>query len=206
MNKTNRVINKNLKLVLEIVLVIVLTFATTIGASTLFQSNEVIYDNTNSGLSSTNVKDALDKLYTKANATNHYDLGTPIYYAFGNYKGWCSSTDSECNTLSDFPTTDTTPPEGRNVYAAKYADSQYGICINRGGKEYCFRGRNYIIEAKHLQSVFSDISCREFENGVTCDATDFSCTILSKGYTGCLEIESNDHCYINDYGSIKCFG
>ena len=108
------------------------------------------------------------------------------------YKGWCSSTDTNCNSYADFPTTATTPPSGKNVYAVKYEDGQYGVCIQRNGKEHCFRGRNYKAEAKHVQQVpegifFRLISCDVNSSDVDCDASDFCCSVYSGGYVCCLD-------------------
>ena len=120
-------------------------------AAVYFDSANVSYNNSNSGLTSNRVQNAIDELYAVANSTSFWVkkyktfAAVPQYYAFGTYKGWCSSTDTNCNSYADFPTTETTPPSGKNVYAAKYADGQYGVCIIRNGTEHCFRGRNYIM-------------------------------------------------------------
>ena len=132
-------------------------------------------------------------------------MGTPQYYAFGKYKGWCSSTDTTCKSYADFPTTATTPPSGKNVYAVKYEDGQYGVCIQRNGKEHCFRGRNYKAEAKHVQEVFSDISCTVRAYGdVDCDASDFSCDVNSDGSVFCYFYRNNEDCYVSTNGAVIC--
>ena len=41
-----------------------------VSAATYFESNAVTYDNTESGLTSTNVQGAIDELYQKANSSN----------------------------------------------------------------------------------------------------------------------------------------
>ena len=147
-------------------------------AATTLLSQSVYYNNSTSGATSTNVQGALDELYIKASKwLNPNDMGTPQYYAFGKYKGWCSSTDTTCKSYADFPTTATTPPSGKNVYAVKYEDGQYGVCINRHGTPHCFRGRNWIAEAQHIQKVFSGAndSCNVRSSDVGCSASDFYC-------------------------------
>ena len=141
-------------------------------------------------------------------------MGTPQYYATtGTYKGWCSSTDTNCNSYADFPTTSTTPPSGKNVYAAKYKDGQYGVCIKRNGKEHCFRARNYKVEAKHVQEVFSDVGTYDSSTGlgcsvdssyVVCPASGFACIVGSDGYVGCIDRGTNGHCYVDADGSVRC--
>ena len=168
-------------------------------------ANTVTYDNTQSGLQSTEVQGAIDELYTKANTwINPNDMGTPQYYAFGQYKGWCSSTDTNCKSYADFPTTATTPPSGKNVYVVKYEDGQYGVCIQRNGKEHCFRGRNYKAEAKHVQEVFSDISCSVYSSYVDCTASDFRCRVYSSGDVRCNDNGTNGNCRVSTDGSVSC--
>ena len=186
-----------------------LIFAGTfVSAAILYQSEDVGYDNTNSELTSENVQDALDELNTRTNTwiNPNNNFGTPQYYAFGGpYKGWCNSTDSSCNSNSDFPTTSTTPPSGKNVYSAKYADGGYGVCIKRNGTEHCFRGRNWIAEAQHLQKVFSDISCNDYSSRVLCDASDFGCRVYSDGFVRCNDYSAYENCYVETNGYVYCF-
>ena len=58
---------KNAKLLLIIVLDIFIISGATYAATTMYASNIVSYDNTNSGLDSDNVQGALDRLYVSAN-------------------------------------------------------------------------------------------------------------------------------------------
>ena len=201
----NRLKN-NIKLIFGLVLGITLTYTTVVAANTLFQADEIKYNN--STLTSTNVQDALDELYTSANSDSFWLkkyktlVEAPQYYAFGIYKGWCSSTDTSCRSDPDFPTTETEPPLGKNVYATKYADGQYGVCIKRNGTEYCFRARDYTAESKHLQEVFSDISCSVDWNSVTCNASDFHCYVNSYGYLNCYDTGAFEYCMV--YDSVYC--
>ena len=167
-------------------------------ADTIINSTSVAYK-------TTTVKAALDNLYDISDTwLNPNDMGTPKYYAYGQYKGWCSSSDTNCNSYADFPTTSTTPPSGKNVYAVKYEDGQYGVCIQRNGKENCFRGRNYKAEAKHVQEVFSDISCDVDSSYVVCKASDVGCYVSSDGGVGCRDDGAGSSCYVNAAGSVRC--
>lgn len=170
----------------------------TVIADTIINSTSVAYK-------TTTVKAALDNLYDRSDTwLNPNDMGTPKYYAYGQYKGWCSSSDTNCNSYADFPTTSTTPPSGKNVYAVKYEDGQYGVCIQRNGKEHCFRGRNYKAEAKHVQEVFSDISCRVYSSYVACLASDFTCGVYSNGRVDCYDSGTSGTCYVYSGGSVNC--
>ena len=56
----------NSKLIIAIVVTIVLASGATYAATTMYDSNTVSYDNTISGLNSTNVQSALDEIYSAA--------------------------------------------------------------------------------------------------------------------------------------------
>lgn len=204
MKKIKELFKKNIKLVIGFIVGGIVFGTVGVYAATTLLSQSVYYNNSTSGATSTNVQGALDELYTRASKwLNPNDMGTPQYYAFGQYKGWCSDTDTRCNSFADFPTTSTTPPSGKNVYAAKYQDGQYGVCIKRNGKEHCFRGRNYKAEVKHMQEVFSDISCRVNTNMnfLSCDASDFSCLVDSEGSVDC---HAGRGCRLIPNGSVIC--
>lgn len=215
MKKIKEIIKNNIKIVIAFILGGVVFGTLGVYAATTLLSQSVYYNNTNSGATSTNVQGALDELYTRASKwLNPNDMGTPQYYATtGTYKGWCSSTDTNCNSYADFPTTSTTPPSGQNVYAAKYKDGQYGVCIKRNGKEHCFRARNYKVEAKHVQEVFSDVGthdsstglgCFVFSSNVLCFASDFGCTVDSNGRVYCLDLGTRGNCDVRAGGSVNC--
>ena len=206
MKKIKNFIKSNIKVVLAFIIGIVISGTSVYAATIIFNSNQVGYDNTTSGLSSTDVQGALDELYIKANTwiNPNNNFGTPQYYAFGTYKGWCSSTDTNCNSYSDFPTASTTPPSRKNVYAAKYADGGYGVCIKRNGTEHCFRGRNWIAEAQHIQQVFSDVSCDVSSSRVNCNASDFNFSIYSNGDVICYGNDSYGNCAVIN-GFVSCY-
>ena len=209
MKRIRKLIKENKKLLFGVIIGVILTSTTVYAVQAIATS--ITYDNTTSGLQATNVQDAVDELYTKANSDSFWlkkyktFAATPQYYAYGTYKGWCSSTDTNCNSYADFPTTETTPPSGKNVYAAKYADGQYGVCIKRNGTEHCFRARNYTAESKHLQEVFSDGSCNVYSSSVGCKASDFNCSVSSTGYVSCKDYGARATCNVNDDGSVRWY-
>lgn len=205
MKKIVNKLKQNAKIITAFVLGAILTGGTAY-AATVLPSSQVGYDNSTSGLAATDVQGALDELNIKADKwLNPNDMGTPQYYASGSYKVWCNSSDTNCNDLADFPTTATTPPSGRYVYLAKYEDGQYGVCIQRNGKEHCFRGRNYKAEAKHVQEVFSDSSCDVNSEEVHCGdyISDVRCFVYSDGRVQCGRNNPYQYCIISS-GSSSC--
>ena len=166
------------------------------------KSSDVPYTNN----SQSTVQGAIDDLYEQANTwiNPNNNFGTPHYYAFGEYKGWCSSSDTNCNSYSDFPTTSTSAPSGKNVYAAKYEDGGYGVCIKRNGTPHCFRGRNWAYESQHVQKVFSDISCNVSSSYVNCNASDFFCDVYSNGDVLCFDSGTGAVCDVSDSGYVEC--
>ncbi|MGM9850360.1 MAG: hypothetical protein ACI31V_05645 [Bacilli bacterium] len=205
MKKIKKLLSNNLKTITAFIIGGIIFGGTTAVVAAVIAANQVTYTPP-SGVSANNVQTAIDELYTRASKwLNPNDMGTPQYYATtGTYKGWCNSTDTNCNSYADFPTTSTTPPAGKNIYAVKYEDGQYGVCIKRNGKEHCFRGRNYKAEAKHVQEVFSDISCSVYSENVYCDASDFYCYVDSNGYVGCGDYGAGSSCYVYSAGSVYC--
>ena len=205
MKKIKKLLSNNLKTITAFIIGGIIFGGTTAVVAAVIAANQVTYTPP-SGVSANNVQTAIDELYTRASKwLNPNDMGTPQYYATtGTYKGLCSSTDTLCNSYADFPTTSTTPPAGKNIYAVKYEDGQYGVCIKRNGKEHCFRGRNYKAEAKHVQEVFSDISCTVRSESVTCIASDFYCRVSSIGFVNCLDNGAGSYCNVYSDGSVHC--
>lgn len=182
----------NIKFIIGLIVGLTLTGGA-YAATILFDSEEVSYDNTTSGLTSTNVQDALTELNTKANTwLNPNDMGTPTNYIFDG---------------ANKPTTSspTTPPSGKNVYLGLYADQQYGVCIKRNGTQHCFRYNNWMAERLHIQKVFSDDGCSVDSGGVLCIASDFTCIVSSLGDVFCNDRGASERCNVSGGGSVLCY-
>lgn len=207
MKKIREIFKKNVKLVIGIIIGGVVFGTLAVYAETIIAANQVSYDNSSSGVSATNVQGAVDELYTRADKwLNTNDMGKPQYYAFGEYKGYCTGTDTSCGSLAAFPTTSTTQPLGKSVYLGLYEDGQYGVCIQKNGKEQCFRARNYKAELKHIQEVFSDIICEVHTDAVYCIGSDFGCSVHSDGSVYCGDSVTYDSCTLIYNGSVSCGG
>ena len=205
-SKLTKFIKNNIKLFVGIIIGGILFGGATYVIATEIASSNITY----TGNGQSTVEGAINDLYGKANSDSFWVkkyktfVAAPQYYAFGTYKGWCSSTDTDCSSYAKFPTTSTTPPSGKNVYAAQYADGQYGVCIKRNGTEHCFRGRNYTAESKHVQDVYSDISCDVNSYSVACNASDFECYVYSNGGVTCYDRGSSENCNVYTNGYLKC--
>ena len=208
MKKIKKFLLGNIKTVIAFVLGTLISGVTVYAATVIFASQVGYTPPSGSGISSTNVQGAVDELYTRANTwiNPNNNFGTPQYYAFGTYKGWCSITDTNCNSYADFPTTSTSAPSGKNVYATKYEDGGYGVCINRNGTPHCFRGRNWAYESEHVQKVFSGAndSCNVSSSRVNCHASDFFCSVDSIGRVSCEDNGTRANCYVYVDGRVRC--
>ena len=186
-----------------------LIFATVgVAATTLFTGTDISYTG-NKVENAENIQQAIDTLYDKASNTecaDGYEKGTvtgigyecnkqpwqPTYYAFGD------------------PTTSspTTSPAGKNIYAALDGDGNKGVCIIRGGQQYCFKPNNWAEEQTHIQQVFSDINC-EYSSDVDasyvrCGATDFFCSVSSDGTVFCRDLSDDSFCRVFPDVSVTC--
>ena len=68
-----RFFKENTKFIIVIFICIIGSSLSTYATEYLFNSNEVLYDNSTSGIRSSNVQDAIDELYTAANNYSAYD-------------------------------------------------------------------------------------------------------------------------------------
>ena len=66
MKKIENFIKKNTKLLVALIVWTIIISGITVYATTTYQANTVIYDNTSSNMASNNVQDALDELYERA--------------------------------------------------------------------------------------------------------------------------------------------
>lgn len=66
MKKIRKLLKNNIKVIIAFVVGVIISGGT-VYAATILAANQVGYDNTTSGITSTNVQGALDELYTRAN-------------------------------------------------------------------------------------------------------------------------------------------
>ena len=152
-------------------------------------ANKVTYDNTQSGLQSTDVQGAIDELYTKTASCKKIKDNT-VYFAFG---------DPTTSSTMDYTTLN------KKVFVARNGD-QKSVCIIRNSRLHCFDNNNWAIEKDHIQQVFSDVSCNVYSSYVYCDASDFRCSVYSNG--GVYGYDHSDYssysCSVGPDGSVSC--
>lgn len=95
-------IKNNSKLIIGLIIGMVLS-GTTVYAATQIMASEVLYDNTTSGLTSTNVQDAVDELTTRANTLNNTLTSTQS--SLQTCEGNLSTKTTDYNTCSSSLTT-----------------------------------------------------------------------------------------------------
>ena len=71
-----KIIKDNVKFIIVIFICIIASSITTLATSYLFNSNEVSYDNTNSGLHADSIQDAIDEVFQ--HATDYSEIKTKI--------------------------------------------------------------------------------------------------------------------------------
>ena len=100
MKKVKKFLLKNIKPVLAFILGIIIS-GIGVYAAILYASSDVGYDNTGSGLTSTNVQDALDELYTKAQNMVPIDPDTfqtnTAKTVYASSKGICIKRNNKLN-------------------------------------------------------------------------------------------------------------
>lgn len=180
-----KILNDNIKLIVGIIIGAVISGAGVYAVSVA--SSSVTYDNTNSGATATNVKGALDELYTKAKNCKKIKDNT-VYFAYGEPT---ASSTTNYTTL------------GKKVFVAKNGD-QKSVCIIRNSRLHCFDNNNYAIEKEHIQQVFSDISCIVNSSSVECNASDFNCYVRSYGDVFCNDRGASARCRVLTSGSVSC--
>ena len=197
MKGIQKFIKTNIKILLGIIIGVLISGSVVFAATIAIDAAQVTYNNSNTSLTSTNIKDVLDELYTKGNSSYYllkkYESlsGTPKYYGY-----------KEKNT----PTTEspTTTPTCTTVYGGLYEDGQYGLCIKKDGKQHCFRYKNWLVEKEHIKEVFSEKECKynyEYEQYIVrCTTNQWNCYVASDGALFCVDFNTMG------FGEVKADG
>lgn len=198
--------NNRKKVNIKIIIAFVIGFfvsSACVYATILFNSSDVLFDNSACGLSSNTVQGAIDELNAIANKKACVPSSNPTYFALG-----------EPTTSS---TTDYTSL-GKKVFVGLYNDNNKAICILRSSnnKLICFKVNDYSNQSKYASEVFSDVGCSENSSSTICDTSsldsilhsfqksDFNCVIMKSGVVRCTEISSNKYCVAGGNNSASC--
>ena len=96
-----KIIKDNLKIIVAFILGIIISGTGVYAATILYNGDQVSYDNTSSGMTATNVQDALDELYTKANNMVPIDPNTfetnAAKTVYASSKGVCIKRNNKLN-------------------------------------------------------------------------------------------------------------
>ena len=196
--KIKSILKKHIKLVIGFVIGISITTGV-YGATILFDSDEVSYDNTTSGLESTNVQDALDELKIKADTCGS---GGSSSNPYGNCYSPSGNTYYEYGTPTTSSTQDYTTLN-KNVFVALNGD-QKSVCIVRNNTLYCFPNNQWSCTKDYVQEVFSDISCDVSSPDADCDASDMGCLFYDNGNVTCSDYSDDSYCYVDSGGNVGC--
>ncbi len=182
-----KLLKNNKEVILGLLLGILLTGSTVYANNLSFTAKEIAYDNTESGLTKTNVQDAMDELCEKSKSCKQIRENV-TYFKFG-----------EPNTSS---TTDYTQV-GHKVFVAKNGD-QKSACVIRFGVLHCFDSGNFLIEREHMKQVYSDIECDDDAFALDCYASDTRCFLNAGGGAYCDDKETQEHCMVYSDEKVEC--
>ena len=120
MKKIKKFIKNNIKLVIGIMIGLAIAGSIGVYAATVIASASVSYDNSNSGLISTNLQDALDEAYTKAKKISHCAeiSGNAVAFKVGDYVSMTPSSTSYTTdtSMTGYTSTQTINPSELNLW------------------------------------------------------------------------------------------
>ena len=170
-------VKSNLKVVFAFILGVIAAHTTVYAATILFDSVNVGYDNTNTGLQDSNgndvedVQTAIDELYETAKeySSDIYVFGTPATGSTTNY------------TLLD-----------KTVFI-KSKNSVNSVCILKNGL-HCFDDTNNSYTISKLRELFGNGNCTENEYLTRCSDDTYSCAVYNDSGLECSNVNSCEFC------------
>lgn len=194
MKKVKKFLLGNIKTVVSFILGIIIS-GVTVYAATIIASNQVGYDNTSSGMSATNVQDAIDELYTKANS---------IECKKGYAKQNETSSGYECNKIEYYKNCsngeDTSIPKSDNTYAS-YSSSCIipnfnGTVISSSDSNSVTTCRYDNIETAKIEDYVSEIGSYQFAKCSSLSAIMIPISVSDIGASAFTEATSLTYVYI----------
>lgn len=185
MNKIKNLIKKKYKVIISFFLGMFVAGTTVFAATHYFAASDTTYTNSNSTLSSTNVNDALDELYTKTKTM----VNTGYISTFSNLKFSSNKKIMASNYM----------------VCIDYYANNYSVV--------CFKYKNFNVEKYRIRRVFGYENCTTTGGNfyssndpgtttkVSCTANNFTCEIQKTGYVYCGT--AGKSCYISS-GTATC--
>lgn len=126
-------------------------------------------------------------------------------YSYGTVSCRDESDSSYCS-VDGSGTVSCTKPLGMQMNSAKtIVATSAGVMFKRANGNVYFLGiNNYAYEKEHIQSIFSDVTCDDLSERISCNASDFKCEVGSGGSVYCRDDSAISYCATNYAGSITC--
>lgn len=181
-------------------------------AKTVLTSNEVVYDNTNSKLSSTNVKDAIDELNEKATTKldeakqtcpDGYECNkifTPKYFAF--IEGSFTKEELKAKNITDYQEINSSKYV-TNFVAALSMDGEVGICDISSGL-FCVKAGDYENSITKLKKHFGESSCASYLGYYSCNYSGLVYDVVEDGTVSFHSNGSSTGCAISSKETFSC--
>ena len=183
----------NIKILFAFVLGVVIAGTGVYAATIIYNANVISFNTIGTNLTATDLQGAIVELNNEVDTwVDFMNMGTPTNYISDGLNKPTTESPSDYTQV------------GKDVYLGLYADGQYGVCINRGNNQYCFRNNNYLAEKKHIEKVFSDITCNIAIDYILCEAQDFICGTSSDGLVNCEETNTDYFCEAPADNDLYC--
>lgn len=188
MKKIKKILKNNFKLIIAFIVGLLISWTSVYAATILFNSNEVSYNNSSSGLQAGNVQDALDELYTKAQSSGsssgsslkeivwEEDI-TTIYWAYES---------SDCALAPLCGTVSKNEDEGTYTITGCYRRPDYSSTMEGGG---LYPGKSNCTWAK-VSDIYSPAG--GWSSSETCSTTT---SVDVKSYVEFVSKESASNAY-----------
>ena len=183
-----KLIKKNYKFILGMIIGLIWSSGIAYAATILFDSDEVSYDNTTSGLSATNVQSALDELYVESTSYQLFEtrvstLESQIYPVGSIYISTTKTTASAVASL--FGGTWVSFGTGRTLVGVDTSDTSFDTVEETGGEKTHTLTYSEIPQHNHyLRMNGLGTTKRVTYNTANCPANGASCAGISLAGSG----------------------
>ena len=190
----------------------VIISASSVFATSVLTSDKVSYDNTNSKLSSTNIKDAIDEVNEKAttkldeaknSCPDGYECNkifTPKYFAF--IEGDFTKEELKAKNITNYQEINSSPDFFTPFVAALSIDGEVGIC-DISSKLFCIKTGDYENSITKLKEHFGESSCTSYLGYYSCNYSGLTYDVVQDGTVNFSVNDSSIRCGANT-NQISC--